>query len=50
MSSKKTFVVEFKITSDSDVKTSALVTQQEAVVLQLYCESKNYHHVKIVKK
>ena len=26
MSSKKTFVVEFKITSDSDVKTSAILS------------------------
>jgi hypothetical protein len=50
MNNAKKFQVEYRIASDSDLKKSVLLTQQQAVELQLYCESKGYHHVAIITK
>jgi len=50
MSRKKTYFVEYQISQDDEIKQSALVTQQQAVELVLYCEGKGYAYVAMKNK
>jgi hypothetical protein len=45
----KSYKVEYKISEDSQTKTSIAVTIKQAIELQLYCEAKNYSFVRIIK-
>jgi hypothetical protein len=49
MNNAKKFQVEYRIANDSDLKKSKFLTHQQAIELQLYCESKGYCHVAIIK-
>lgn len=49
MNNAKKFQVEYRISNDGDIKKSTFLTHQQAIELQLYCESKGYFHVAIIK-